>query len=48
MHVLGMFTVQAPRLQDRAKGSAESSMMPLLLVKSSVPSLLPLPQRPER
>lgn len=43
-----MFGVQRPTLQDSAKGSGEFSMIPLLLVKSSVVSLLLLPQRPER
>lgn len=48
LQVEGMFTAQAPTLQDKAKGWGEFSMIPLLVVKSSVVSLLLLPQRPER
>lgn len=47
MQVLGMFTEQASTLQDRAKGCAEFSMIPLQVLKSSVVSLLLFPQRPE-
>lgn len=48
MQLLGMFTKHGVRLQDRAKGWAEFSMILLLVVKSSVVSLLLLPQRPEK
>lgn len=47
MQVLGMFTAHVSTLQDRAKGCAEFSMIPLLVLKSSVVSLLLFPQRPE-
>lgn len=43
---VGMFGIQSPTLQDRAKGWAEFSIMPLLVVKSSVVSALLLPQSP--
>lgn len=48
MQVSGMSTAQSPTLQDWAKGWAEFSMIPLVVVKSSVVSLLLLPQSPER
>lgn len=48
IQVVGMFTEHVVKLQDRAKGWAEFSTIPLLVVKSSVVSLLLLPQRPER
>lgn len=48
LQVDGMFTAQVPTLQDKAKGWAEFSVIPLLVVKSSMVSLLLLPQRPER
>lgn len=44
----GMLTAHVPKVHDRAKAWAEFSIIPQLVVKSSLVSLLLLPQRPER
>lgn len=48
MQMKGMISEHTFILQDRVKALTEFSMIPLLVVKSSVVSLLQLPQRPER